>query len=219
MPGPYAQDTPRLKAEIVARADAGEYLRAVCASPGMPSEQTVSNWARADGMFGEALAAAQRRGTWRRLYAYDEAKAAAFLARARAGETINSLIGRPGMPSRATYTYWNRTQASFAEATFALRRRRDARTGDMGRARRKAFDQAVADKIIVRFNRGPTLKALLASDPELPSRDVVMRWRREQPEFDKVLKMITAGKRRRGRQSRTCWWTTWWTTSSPAARS
>jgi hypothetical protein len=198
MPSPYAHDVLRLKAEIVARVDAGRYLRSVCATPGAPAEETVRRWAKADPVFADALAQAQRRGTHRRLYAFDEAKAAAFLERARAGETINALIGQPGMPSRATYTYWNRTLPWFAEATFALRRRRDARTGTMGRARLRVFDQAVADKIVVRFNSGPTLKALLASDPELPSREVVTRWRREQPEFDEVLKLITAGKRRRG---------------------
>ena len=195
MPSPYAQDAPRLRAEIVARVDAGEYLRAVCASPGMPFETTVRTWARADPLFKEALAAAKRRGTWRRHFAYDEAKAAAFLARARAGETIRSLIGQPGMPSQRTYTHWNRTQAPFAEATFALRQRRDARGREWGRARRRDFDPAVADRIIVRLHKGPGLKALLRSDPGLPSREVVARWRREQPQFDRVLKMILAAKR------------------------
>ena len=127
MPRPHAQDARRLKAEIVARVDAGEYLRAVCASPGMPVESTVRTWSRTDPHFGEALAAARRRGTWRRHCAYDEARAGAFLARARAGETIRSLLGQPGMPSQRTYTHWNRTQAPFAEATFALRQRRKDR--------------------------------------------------------------------------------------------
>jgi hypothetical protein len=52
MPSPYAQDALRLKAEMVARVDAGEHLRAVCASPGMPVESTVRTWARADSLFG-----------------------------------------------------------------------------------------------------------------------------------------------------------------------
>jgi hypothetical protein len=186
MPSPYHRDAPRLKAEIVARVDAGEHLNAVCASPGMPCALSVRTWSRADPLFGEALEAARRRGTWRRLWVVDEAKAAAFLARARAGEPIRSLLGQPGMPSQTAYRRWKIAQAPFAEAAFALLQRRDARTGEMGRARRRDFDPAVADRIVVRLNKGPGLKALLATDPELPSRKVVARWRREQPEFDRV---------------------------------
>ena len=199
MPSRYRQDAARLSAEIVARVDGGEVLRAVCVSPGMPTEQTVRNWARADAAFGEALAAARRRGTWRRLWAFDEAKAAAFLARARAGEPINALIGQPGMPSRYVYRYWNATQAPFAEAVFALRQRRDAGLGERGRARRRAFDQALADRIIVRLNKGflagVRLEDVLTADPDLPCWETMMRWRREQPEFDRVLRMMISARR------------------------
>jgi len=193
---PYAAaDAQRLKAEIVARVDAGEYLNAVCASPGLPSVLTVRTWSRADPLFGEALAAARRRGTWRRLWVVDEAKAQAFLARARAGEPIRSLLGRPGMPSQTAYRRWKLAQAPFAEAAFALLQRRNERVGAWSHTRRKAFDPAVADRIIARLNTGPGLKALLRADPELPSREVVARWRRERPEFDAVLRMMIAAKR------------------------
>ena len=199
MPSRYRRDAARLKAEILGRVDEGETLRAVCVSPDMPAELTVRNWARVDAAFGEALAAARRRGTCRRLYAFDEAKAAAFLARARAGEPINTLIGQSGMPSRYVYTRWNATEASFAEATFALRQRRDAQLGERGRARRRAFDQALADRIIARFNKGllagVRLEDVLAADPELPCWETMMRWRREQPEFDRLLRMMMSARR------------------------
>jgi hypothetical protein len=195
MPSPYAQDAPRLKAEIVARVDAGEFLNAVCASPGMPSVLTIRAWSRTDPFFGEALAAARRRGTWRRLWVVDEAKAAAFLTRARAGEPIRALLGQPGMPSQTAYRRWKMAQAPFAEAAFALVQRRNARGREWGRTRRRDFDPEVADRIVVRLNKGWGLKALLKADPELPSREVVARWRREQPAFDRVLKMMIAGKR------------------------
>jgi terminase small subunit-like protein len=196
MASPYAQDAPRLKAAIVARAEAGEFLNAICASPGMPCVLTVRHWSRTDPLFGEALAAARRRGEWRRLWVVDEPKAAAFLARARAGEPIRSLLGQPGMPSQTAYRRWKIAQAPFAEAAFALLRRRDVRGREWGRARRRDFDPKVADQIIARLNTGPGLKALLAADPELPSREIVARWRREQPQFDRVLRMILAAKRR-----------------------
>ena len=195
MPSRYAQDAARLKAEIVARVEAGEPLRAVCASPGMPVAPTVRTWAKVDPLFGEALAAARRRGTWRRLWAFDEARAAAFLARAQAGEPIKSLLGQPGMPTRRTYDRWRTAQAPFAEATFALSKRRDAKLGEQGYARWRAFDQALADRIIVRMHGGLSLKAVLKADPELPGRNIVARWRREQPQFGRVLRMIAAAQR------------------------
>jgi hypothetical protein len=198
MPSPYAQDAPRLKAEIVSRTDAGEYLKAICASPGMPSVLTVRTWSRADPLFGEALAAARRRGEWRRLWVVDEAMAQAFLARARAGAPIRSLLGQPGMPSQTAYRRWKMAQAPFAEAAFALLQRRNEKIREMGHARRREFDQAMADRIVARLHKASGLKALLKSDPELPSREVVARWRREQPEFDRVLRMHIAVRRRAG---------------------
>src|SRR5437899_6558701 len=165
MPSPYARDAPRLKGEIVARVEAGEAVRVVCASPGVPSEYTVRKWARADAAFGDALAAAQRRATWRRLWAFDEAKAAAFLARARAGEPIHTLLGQPGMPSRGAYRRWKAAQAPFAEAAFALLQRRDAQIGERGRARRRAFDPVLAGRIVARLHKGLRLEDLLTRDP------------------------------------------------------
>jgi hypothetical protein len=201
MPSPYRRDAQRLKAEIVRRVLAGESQRAICASPGMPCAETVRNWARADAAFAAELAAARRRGDWMGRFAFDEGKAAAFLARARAGETINSLVGAPGMPSRGTYSYWTRTLPWFAEAVFALRRRRDAQIGAFGRARRRDFDQGVADRVIVALHKaapGVRLEAVLAADPALPCRPTLARWRREEPGFDRVLKMILAARRAAG---------------------
>ena len=93
MPSPYARDLPALKAEIVARVEGGARLRAVCAGVGAPCAQTVRNWALADPLFAAELARARRVGDWRRAYGFDDAKAAAFLARARAGARIPSVAG------------------------------------------------------------------------------------------------------------------------------
>ena len=203
MPRRYRPDElARLKAEVVGRARAGEALAAICRSAGMPAHSTVRGWGTRDAAFAAELLAARRAGDWRRRFAFDEAVAAAFLARAQAGEAINSLIGVPGMPSRATYTYWTRTQGAFAEAVFALRQRRDAVIGARGRARRRDFDPALADRIIVGLHkglpRGLRLEDVLAADPALPCRPVLARWRREQPEFDQVLKMILTARRALG---------------------
>jgi hypothetical protein len=61
----------------------------------------------------------------------------------------------------------------------------------------------VADRVIVALHKRSsgglpadlTLEEVLATDPALPSRPVLTRWRREQPEFDRVLKMIFAAWR------------------------
>jgi len=196
---PYLHDVPRLKAEIVAQVDAGAFLKTVCAAPGMPSVLTVRTWARTDAFFGEALAAARARGTWRRQWVIDEAVAADFLARARAGAPIRSLLGQPGMPSQTAYRRWKIADPPFAEAAFALLQRRNARGREWGHGRRRAFDPAVADRIVARLHKARGLKALLRNDPELPSREVVARWRREQPEFDRVLKRIIAAWRAKPR--------------------
>jgi hypothetical protein len=70
----------------------------------------VSIWARGDPVFREAVAAARRRADWMRRFAFDEAKAAAFLARVAAGERVTDLLGAPGMPGHATYRYWRRSR-------------------------------------------------------------------------------------------------------------
>lgn len=207
MPAQDPHDLPRLKAEILGRVRAGESVPAVCRAAGMPSRGRVRWWAETDAGFGADLAAARRAGHWRRLYAFDEALAARFLARARAGEGVKSLAGAPGMPSRATYDYWRRTQAAFAEAVFALSQRRDEAFQAQARLRRE-FDPVLADRLIVALHRalregGPgeaRLAAVLAADPELPCRPVLARWRREQPEFDGVLKMLFSARRAMGRR-------------------
>ena len=98
MPSPYRRDVARLKAEVVARVAAGESLRAIGAVAGMPCQATVRKWALADAGFAGDLAAARARAGALELR-YDAAVAAAFLARAKGGETVNALLRAPGMPS------------------------------------------------------------------------------------------------------------------------
>jgi len=194
MPSPYRRDAARLKAEIVGRVLAGESLRAIGATPGLPGAHTVCSWARADAGFAAELATARARADGARLR-FDEAVAAAFLARARAGEPINSLLREPGMPGRRAYRTWL-AQAPFAEAIFALRQRRDQALGLRGRRRRRAFDAAVADRIVLAVHHGASLGQALSRIAEAPSLPVVRRWRREQPEFDAELRVVFAVARR-----------------------
>lgn len=188
---------PRLKREILARVTGGESLRVLQAVAGLPGPHCVRNWALADPEFASELATARLRSVERPLQ-LDDAMAAAFLARARAGETINDLLRAPGMPRRRAYRRWLSTDLAFAEAILALRQRRDQQIGERGRARYRGWDPALGDRIIVAVNKGATLEGALAADPALPSLPIVRRWRREQPQFDWVLRTMFTAPRRRG---------------------
>jgi len=196
-PSPF--DIPRIRIEVLARVAAGETVKGVCAGPGMPGPSTVHRWARENAPFGEELARAQRVGTFRRLYAYDEAKAAAFLARVRAGEPRRSLLGKPGMPSQHTFRDWCIRQAPFAEELHRLRQEQLAGHAERFRQARRDWDPALADRILGRVFRDGSLARVLNADPGLPCFHVVQRWRREQPEFDRALKRMFAAWRRRPR--------------------
>lgn len=199
----YRREGARLRSEIVARVAAGEPLRVVCAAAGMPGRQTVRAWARADALFAADLGRAEAALAAGRLR-FDEAKAAALLARARAGEAINGLLREAGMPGRRAYRHWCASQPPFAEAVFALRRRRDQEIGWRGRARLRAWDAALGDQILVAVIRGATLAGALAADPALPSLPVVRRWRREQPAFDAELRAVLVVRQRRHGRARGC---------------
>jgi len=189
MPVASPYDRPALKSEIVARVARGETVKAICSEPGMPCADSVQVWRRADASFREALADAQRRGDWLRRLGFDEAKAEAFLKRVRAGERINDLLDKPGMPSQRTYRHWRRTQGSFQAELWRLRGVRYARHSGTTHSRWRAFDQAVADAMLVRVARGEPWRRMLETDPSMPSRVVVYRWRREQPEWDRAMKI------------------------------
>jgi hypothetical protein len=177
-----------IKAQILERVTRGETVRAICAEPGMPCADSIQVWRRTDPGFAAELAVARTRGDYRRRLAFDEAKAEAFLRRLRAGERVRDLLNRPGMPTQGTYRHWRLTEASFQEELFRLKGLRDQARGERLRGRHRAFDQAVADKILVRCVRGGRLRDVLAADPALPCRGVVYRWRKERPDWDGALR-------------------------------
>jgi transposase-like protein len=189
-----------LKAEIVARVAAGETVRGICEAAGMPTKASVQVWRRADPAFAAALAEARPRGAWRRELMFDEAVAAAFLARVAAGERVADLLARPGMPSQRAYRFWRRTDVGFQEALWRLRGHNYARRTGSGHGRWRGWDEAVADRITLAVMRGAVLRRFLASDPALPCLAVVERWRRETPEWDGALRLaMKAGRLARGR--------------------
>ncbi len=192
----YLSNKVWLKATIVGRVAGGETVAAICGEAGMPTPACVQVWRRGDADFAAALARARDAGDPRRRgMVFDEARAAAFLARVAAGERINDLLARPGMPSQRAYRYWRRTQGEFAEALWRLRRARYERRSRSGHGRWRAWDEGVADRLLLAVMRGAPMRATLATDAAYPSLMVLGRWRREHPEFGGALRMaMTVGR-------------------------
>jgi hypothetical protein len=136
-------------------------------------------------------------------YPYDPAVAEAFLERVFRRGRINDLLDKPGMPSQRAYRHWRRTHPGFQRRLAGLRELRYA--GGRGHHRWRAFDEAVADRMLLRVMRGEPWRRMLETDPEMPCRVVVYRWRRQQPVWDAALKLaFKAGRlaRERDRKGR-----------------
>lgn len=199
----------KAKARILAGVAAGKTVRAVCEGGGMPCPQSVTNWWRADAGFAAALDAARARGDLaRRGLAFEAAVAAAFLDRVANGEAVRALLARPGMPSQAAYRLWRRTNAEFEAEVWRLSRTKAAVRGQMraagivggGGRPFRAFDQAVADRILLAVMRGANLRRMLETDPSLPCRVVLYRWRAAEPVWSRALRAaMKTGRLVRGR--------------------
>jgi hypothetical protein len=184
------------KAEIQRRIVAGATLSAVCAAAGMPNKATVCRWALRDPSFAEALADALRRGVWRRWCGFDDAVARAFLARLAAGEPLSSIHRDPAMPRPATVRYWRATEGEFATEIARLIEVHRAERRRAIRNAPRAWDEALADRVLLQVGRGHSYRRLRRLDPSLPGQWVIERWRREHPDFDSDLRVnIAAGRR------------------------
>jgi hypothetical protein len=205
MPWPSHPEPYRLKAELVVRVAAGETLAAVCATPGHPSYASIYAWARRDPAFAADLALARTRGAQRRRWTFHEPTAQALLTRLRAGEPITAILRDPAMPSRRVYAHWRATQGHFAEEVHRLNALKSEEKGRSRRRRYRPFDEALADRLLVRVSQGAPLEQTLHADPELPGRVVLARWRWERPDYDRALKTaILVGQRVRGRAAVRC---------------
>ncbi|PZQ54932.1 MAG: hypothetical protein DI570_22560 [Phenylobacterium zucineum] len=201
----HPDDRPHIQREILARVEAGETVRAICAGPGKPCAETVRNWARADAAgFGAALAAARGRALERRKYGYDEAVAQAVLARLWAGARLGEVLAEPGMPNRRRWLRWVGSQGHIAEVYFGLMRQRvESRTLKMRAGRYRAFDAAVAERLYRRLWFGEPLRSVLRSDKDFPALATLARWRREEPGFGRMIDGVLRGWRRRRARERT----------------
>ena len=192
-------DRPAAKAAILARVAAGETVAGVARSgPPMPRHAAIIQWARADPLFKAALEDARRRGGWARVFAFDEAVAAAFLRRVAEGERVRDLLDRPGMPGQRAYRFWMRTQGEFQAAMRRIRAGKYSQASRTGHPRWRAWDAAVADRLLVTVAKGAPMRATLSTDPAFPSLTVLRRWRDEHRDFAAGLKVaLRVGRRHR----------------------
>ena len=123
-----------------------------------------------------------------RHYPFDPAQAAAFLARVAAGELTADVLDTPGAPSQRAYAYWRRTEPEFAAEVRRLAAAGYWNRSLSGHPRWKAWDEAVADRILLAVMRGAPFRKLLASDPSLPCLAVTERWRRQHSDWDGALR-------------------------------
>jgi hypothetical protein len=160
------------------------------AEAGFPSAPTVRKWAQLDPAFADGL---RRARDWRRDLRAERRVAARtfsaawgedFLRRIRRGEEVRALVGGPGRPTRRDLSAWRRAEPMFDAAVAAAVRA--SRGG--ARRRRRAYDEAVADAIVLRLVRGATMAQIYA-DPDLPGRHIVNRWRRIEPAFDAAVRI------------------------------
>jgi hypothetical protein len=194
---------PRAEMErrVCEAIERGWALHRLEAAPGFPSRQTVFRWAKEDPGFARRLKEAQalRRGgrvAAREAASYNEAVAEALLLRVRRGEAIRDLVRAAGMPGREQLDRWKRERPDFA-ARLEAAWRFSISLGETGRRRR--FDQAAADWIIVRLAAGEPAPQVLG-DGGLPGITTVRRWRKIWPEFDAAYRAaMLAGHRVRMR--------------------
>lgn len=206
MPTIYPKDeTQRL---VIDRVERGWSLRRLQDEPGFPSAALVEHWARQDPGFRVRLSRAIE---WRRMRhrpaapwsgSFDWDCAQRLLARVRGGESLARLTEESGFPYWKKLRVWRRERPEFEAALQAALAEGHARR--RGRRRKWAvFDQAVADKIIVRVARGEALREIAGPKSGLPCLQIIHRWRRENPVFGATMRTaVGVAWRRRGRARR-----------------
>ncbi|MGH6964588.1 MAG: hypothetical protein ACREE0_08880 [Phenylobacterium sp.] len=191
----FSERRTQWKAEVVRRLTTGESLTAVCAADGMPDKCSVYRWVAKDTSFADAFVQAQQRGTWRRRFAFDDARARVFLRRLASGEPLQSILRDPAMPRLSTLRDWRAQQGEFgAEYAHLIRVYKRQRLEAW--RRRVQWNAALADRVLAMVGRGHSYRKLHVIDPSLPGRWVIDRWRRERPDFNADLKVNMAAGRR-----------------------
>jgi hypothetical protein len=201
---PFAYPRAEMQARVIERLEAGMPLRVLEKQPGFPKRQTLHTWGKADPDFAVRLARARAWGKGMRVSAmagpvFDAARAEALLVQVRLGWALKDLVKRPEGPKRLLLNRWRRERPDFdADLKAAVWSARKFH----GRQKGWPYDEALADRIILRVRRGETLPQVMA-DPAMPGKDALARWRHSHPEFAGALELAgRSGFRARARARR-----------------
>jgi hypothetical protein len=186
---PFPRTPHPIREAILARLAQGERLHHICREPGMPGAGTVWRWSREAPAFAERLALAKQRGHDLRRSRFDPAVAADILTRMAEGAPMAEILAREGRPSRRKWRIWLANEPELAEHVFHLKGERRAVAAIRRRREQyRPFDRALADRIIARCHAGVPLARMRQALPQAPSRQILTRWRTEDPEFDGALR-------------------------------
>lgn len=187
---------------IEARLRLGATITAVLAEPGMPNPRTLNRWAEENLGLRANLDDAKREGrivrsaNWKR-QPFKAEVAERLLIQVYRGCRVVDLVKQPEFPNRETFDRWKRESPAFAaDLAEAIRITRAERK------RRYPYDEARADRLIARVNRGETLPTLLGR-PGLPREVELKLWRKARPDFDHAMRMARLGGHRNRSKART----------------
>lgn len=174
-------------AAFLARYRAGERIDVILRDPKMPSRHVLDHWRRTDVGFGEAVEMARRAMEPHRLRGlraartpqpWDARIADKVLFRVGQGEPLKTLHKiDPTLPGRGVVDRWRRERPDFDEAM-----RVNLKAGRRKRRTSRRRCAALADMVLDRIATGASLNSL-GRQPDMPSRETLSRWVREQPDF------------------------------------
>lgn len=186
--------------EVVAWMRKNTGVRGASKMPGMPSRATIWRWGRDVPGFAQQMAEARAEGLFfvqqaraADRAAFNEALADDVVAQVRRGARIADLAKRPQGPTLRRLTAWKAAQPDFRAALSAA-----VREARRWRPLPWPWDEATADRILLRVMRGETLPVILR-ERDMPGPRAMRRWRAARPDYDAALtRAMRQGQRARG---------------------
>lgn len=174
-------------AAFLARYRAGERIDVILRDPDMPSRPVLDYWRRTDLGFCEAVTVARRAMELHRLRGlraartpqpWDARAADRVLFRVGQGEPLRTVhLADPTLPRPGVVARWRRERPDFD-----YEMRVNVKAGRRKRRTSRRRCAAAADAVLDRIVTGASLNSLGAL-ADMPSRETLSRWIREQPDF------------------------------------
>lgn len=186
--------------EIVSWMRKNTGVRGASKMPGMPSRATIWRWGRDVPTFARQMAEARAEGLdfvqqarAADRAAFNSALADDVVTQVRYGARIADVARRPQGPSLRRLTAWKKAHPEFRAALRAA-----VRMARRNRPLPWPWDEATADRILLRVMRGETLPAILR-EPDMPGPRAMRCWRAAHPDYDTALRRaMVRGQRVRG---------------------